>query len=218
MGFDFTPNSENDLYQSAITEAINLFGIEIEYWRTDRDDTKDTLYNEDIYPNVRLKFWLKAMTHDAALIHEIFNLGKYGFQSSDQFDLTISKKQWDDAYVGATSAEPSGPFNTIPDTGPRAGDFVYIKYMGRVFMLSTVEREDHIFHQEKMAYRLHLVAADSEGASINPEISAADDPYDQLGDPSFPNSNPLLNDDAEANTPEITGILIDKQGDRSPWS
>jgi hypothetical protein len=51
---------------------------------------------------------------------------------------------------------------------------------------------------------------------INPEISAGD-PSDNLFDPNQPNYNPDNNDDSLANTGEITGVLVNKIDDPSPW-
>jgi len=217
MAFDFD-NCPQDraLYQGILTEAIEIFGISIQYWRADRDPEKDLLYTEDAYPNISKKFDMKAYPgSDGVLMKEIYNFGKFGFQSPDQTDLYITRTQFESAY---------GEYAT-----PRAGDFILIKYMGeditvedgtnhgRVFYISSVEQEDHIFLQHKHTYRIHLVHADSEGASVNPEISGSDDPNDQLFDPNMLNVAPSGNDDSLANTPEITGILRNKTNDPNPW-
>lgn len=196
MAFKFDSPSEKKFYQNILTEAINKYGYSIEYWRADRDKTKDRLYSEDSFPNFVDKFPMKAWFQP---IQEVYMFNKFGFQSADAMDLYISNQQFYDV-MG-------------PDTTPRAGDYIWLKYQNRVYIISTVEREDNIFLQEKSTYRMHIVAADVEGGTLTANTSGDE----ALAIENWPNIDPLEWDDNSANAEEISGVLVDKLTDVSPF-
>ncbi len=205
MTFKFDSPSEKKLYQGLITEAISKFGYSIEYWRTDRDKTKDKLYSEDPFPKFVTKFPMKAQFE---VINEVYMFNKFGFQSADAMDIFISHQQFKDAMGGEHD-----PDNVQPSITPRAGDFIWVKYQNRVYIITTVEQENNIFLQEKNTYRLHVTAADVEGGMLTTETSGDED----LAIPEWPKQDPLEWDDNVANAEEISGVVTTKVGDSNPF-
>ena len=197
MGFNFKGNNERKLYQSLITEAIEIWGIQIEYWRANRDPEKDKLYAEDTNPSFVDKFPMKAYFDKYFM--EQYNMNKFGFQSPDATDMYISHDQWH---------KEMGE-----DTTPRAGDFVWLEYNNRVFIITTIEQEDHVFLQQKHTYRIHMVSAEVEGGTLT-EMTSGDE---ALAIDNWPNQDPLEWDGATTNSPETSGIVVEKTNDVEPW-
>lgn len=205
MAFKFNSISEKGLYQSVLTEAISKYGYDIEYWRADRDANKDKLYSEDPYPTFVAKFPMKAWFE---VINEVYMFNKFGFQSADAMDIYITHQQFKDAMGG-----DHDPENVQPSITPRAGDFIWVKYQNRVYIIATVEQENNVFLQEKNTYRLHVTAADIEGGTLTAETSGDE----ALAIEDWPKKDPLEWDDATANIEEITGIVATKDNDISPF-
>lgn len=205
MAFKFNSIKEKALYQSVITEAINIAGYDCEYWRVNRDKNKDKLYSEDPYPSFVTKFPLKCQFE---VIAETYMFNKFGFQSADAMDIYISHQQFKNVMGGEHD-----PDTVQPNITPRAGDFIWIKYQNRVYTIATVEQENNIFLQEKNTYRLHITAADVEGGTLTVETSGDE----ALAIDNWPKQSPLEWDDATANVEEISGIVTTKLDDQSPF-
>jgi hypothetical protein len=206
MAFKFNSANEQKLYQGFLTEAISKYGYEIEYWRADRSKEKDKLYSEDPYPTFVAKYPMRAWFQ---VIQEVFAFNKFGFQSPDAMDIIISHQQFYDV-MGGDGTDESG---VQPDITPRAGDFIWVKYQNRVYIITTVEQEDNVFMQKKHTYRMHVNAADVEGGMLTPETSGEED----LAIPDWPHLDPLEYDDNSANVDEITGLVVTKTDDTNPY-
>jgi hypothetical protein len=205
MAFKFDSISEKKLYQSVITEAIKISGYDCEYWRADRDKTKDKLYSEDSHPNFVTKFPIRCQFD---VINEVYMFNKFGFQSPDAMDIYISHQQFKNAMGGDYD-----PDTVQPTITPRAGDFIWVKYQNRVYIITTVEQENNVFLQEKNTYRLHVTAADVEGGSLTEETSGDE----SLAIDNWPGLDSLEFDDNRANAEEISGVVVTKTGDSSPF-
>lgn len=193
MGFDFTNTNERACFEDQFEEAISVFGIDISYWIVEHDNEKEELYAEDCTPIVTEKHDMKAY---GDLIQEDFILTKYGLDSSDQIDLTISKKKFVEL-VGI-------------GTYPKAGDMVYINYMDRIFLVTEAKEEDNIFLQKKFGWKLLLTAADYSGTANSPTLSGDDALPDMEAEPPVFDDNDLIDLlDAE--------VVVEKIGDTSPW-
>lgn len=209
MAFRFNSLSEQKLYQGWLTEAISKFGANIEYWRADRNPQKDKLYSEDPYPTFVTKFPMKAWFQ---VINEVYVFNKFGFQSPDAMDIIISHQQFYDA-MGTMNGVGYDSSDVQPDITPRAGDFIWVKYQNRVYIIATVEMEDNVFLQKKMTYRMHVQAADVEGGMLTTETSGDE----ALAIDGWPNLDPLEYDDNTANAEEISGISVLKEDDLNPY-
>ena len=193
MGFNFSDSCEQSMFERQFEESIQIYGIDISYWLVDHDETKDELYAEDCTPVVTEKYEMKAY---GELIQEDFILTKYGLDSDDQIELTISKKKF---------RELVGEAKT-----PESGDMVYINYMERIFIVTEAKEEDNIFLQKKFGWKLLLNAADYSGTATSPALSGDDTIPDMVGELPIFDDNALideLDDD----------VVVEKDGDASPW-
>lgn len=190
MSFNFSNNQDRAVFEKALAETVDIYGIDIQYLVVTFDHDKDPLYNEDTKPLVSAKYNMKAY---GELIQEDFLLSRFGLQSEDSIELSLSKAKFEEI-VGE-------------DTYPKSGDKVIINYMNnRIFTVAEAKEEDNVFLQKKFGWRLILQAADLVGEEVTPDIGVDDI---ELEPPVFDDNDLIesLDDDVVVNDPE----------EESPW-
>lgn len=185
--FNFTNNLDQDLFARFAQEAIQLYGIDVEYWNVTFDTTKDKIYAEDSKPKVTAVFKLRAY---AEIIQEDFILTRFGLGSNDIYSINLDVKEWDES-VGSS-------------TPPKPGDYFWIKYMNRLFIVTDIDKENNVFLQKKFVYNIHLKAADISGEEIGANLGITN--YEAVAD---------VQNDNTAITAQTSGFVIQKTGDTS---
>lgn len=190
MSFNFTNSPDRALYEQTLSESIDIFGIDIEYWVVEFDDNKDNLYREDTKPIITERHIMKAQAE--YLVTEDFLLTKFGLQSNDIFEIIISKSKFEE--IVGEGAEP------------KSGDKVKILYHDRIFTVAEAKEEDNIFLQQKFSWKLILNPANHDGIEVTDEIGV---PNIEIEEPLFDDTDLIeaLDDD----------IVVEKDGDVSPF-
>lgn len=155
--FNFTNNKDRALFEKALEESISIFGISLEYWRVDRDATKDELYNEDTKPKIIQKYNLKA---HGSTFDETFTLSRFGIESPDEYLFLISKTAFE---------QEAGD-----DEAPHEGDYIFLEFQDRIFQIAEVRDDKSVFLQNKFAYELTVRPADLDGTTTEPNIGVDD--------------------------------------------
>lgn len=191
MGFNFTNETDRKLFDSIISEQIEIYGLDIQYQVVNYDENKDKLYNEDTLPNITSVHDMKAYT--TVIVNELFNFNKFGsFQSPDVVELFISQTKFKEI-VGE-------------DEEPHEGDLVFIKYTNRMWQVSSVHRENTLFLQKEFTWKLVLNAANNIGGTVN------DDIIDDVALSDFL-SGSIDFDDNEFIDNEVDNVVVTKSGD-----
>lgn len=189
MPFNFTNNSDRALFEEVFKEAVDIFGIDIEYWVVEFDETKEELYAEDSKPLITEKYDMKAY---GEYIQEEFLLTKFGLQSSDIFEIVLSKTKFEE---------------TVGDNAePKSGDRVYVNYMDRIFTVAEAKEEDNIYLQRKYSWKLVLNPTDFNGTEVT----------ENIGVPDYEEESPLF-DDNDLIDELDDDVVVEKEGDTNPW-
>jgi hypothetical protein len=144
--FNFTNPKDRALFDSVINEAIDMHGIDVEYYTATYAE-KDKIYGEDSKPLVDARYKLRAY---AELIQEDYILTRFGLGSSDIFTIDIGISE----------------FKACTGLEPKTGDFIWVPYMERLFEVTDIDKENAIFLQKKFTYSIHLKTADISGEEI----------------------------------------------------
>ena len=187
MAFDFTNETDRLLFENVANEAIKIFGINVIYYTTTFDQTKDPIYGEDTKPLVDGEYKIKAYTET---IQEDWILSRFGMGSNDLLTINIDMKEFE---------------YSVGDFEPKPGDYVWVDYMSRLFIVTDLDQEDNIFLQKKFVYNIRMKAADIQGEEIDISLNTITD-YEAVVD---------LQNDNSAITAAVSGILVDKTGDTS---
>lgn len=189
MAFNFSNNPDRALFEEVFKEAIDIYGIDIEYWVVEFNTEKDKLYAEDTKALVTEKYNMKAY---GTYIDEQFILSKFGIQSSDIFEIVLSKSKFEEIVGDGAS--------------PKSGDKCYVNYMDRIFTVTETQEEENIYLQEKFSWKLVLNPSDYDGMEVTPNIGVPDmEAEDAVFD-----DNSII-DELEEN------IVVDKENDSNPW-
>lgn len=184
MGVNFNrSDKDRKFFESVVNESISATGIDIQYLTVAYNSEKDKLYAEDTKPLIDGRYKMTAYTET---IEEEWILSRYGFSSPDDITIHIGKK-------------------TVEDTigqDPKEGDFVYIDYMARLFVITDADQESNIFQQQKFVWNIHLTAADINGEELGDDINFTD--YEEVAD---------VQNDNDTISEEISGFLVEKSGD-----
>lgn len=190
MAFDLTSSKDRNLYAKLTAESIQIYGLNVSYWRVERDQNMDTLYAEDQSPNIFAKCDLKMY---GELIEESWMLTRFGIETNDDFELTIDRDTFEE-YLGDGEV-------------PNSGDFIYINYLERIFIISDVkDDEENVFLQNKFTWKLMLSAADLDGETSTPDIGVDD----------YSETEPVVND-ATSDVVSGADFIIDKVSDSNPF-
>jgi len=190
MSFNFTHQGTRNLYSKALKEQIEIFGLDCEYWRVDRDESKDELYNEDTKPLISAKYDIKL---SATVLEETYMLSRFGIEQDDELEAICSKEQFEEI-VG-------------DDEKPNEGDYIYIKYTERIMQIADVKDDNNIFHENKFSYKLMLRPADISGEEVTENIGIEDW---EIEESEIDDSNLIETLDND--------IVIEKDDDSSPYS
>lgn len=190
MSFNFTNNPDRSVYENTLAESIEIFGISIEYLMVEYDETKEKLYAEDSKPIITEKYLMKAQAE--YLGSEDFMLTKFGLQSTDNMELTISKSKFEE--IVGDGAEP------------KSGDRVKVIYQDRIYTVAEAKEESNIFLQKKFSWLLILNPTDFIGAEVTPNIGVPD--YEE--EPPLFDDNDLIDELGD-------DIVVEKTDDASPW-
>lgn len=190
MPFNFTNSPDRALFEEVFKEAIDIYGIEIEYWIVEFDEAKDRLYAEDTKANITENYDMMAY---GEYINEEFLLTKFGIQSSDIFEIVLSKSKFEE--IAGDGAEP------------KSGDRVYVKYMDRIFTVTEAKEEDNIYLQKKFSWKLVLNPSNLDGMEVTDNIGVPDI---EIEEAVFDDNSLIdeLDDD----------VVVEKTDDVSPWS
>ena len=93
MAFDFNNNQDRAVFEKALAESVNIYGIAVQYLVVDFDEEKDELYSEDTKPLITAKYDMQMY---GELIQEDFLLSRFGLQSDDSIELTIPKSTFEE--------------------------------------------------------------------------------------------------------------------------
>ena len=190
MPFDFTSTNDRAVFENTLSEAIDIFGIDIEYWVVEFDETKEELYAEDSKPIITEKYSMKASAE--YLASEDFMLTKFGLQSTDTMELVIPKSKFEE--IVGDGAEP------------KSGDRIKVIYQDRIYTVAEAKEESNIFLQKKFSWLLILNPTDFIGAEVTPNIGVPD--YEE---------EPPLFDDNDLIDELDDDVVVEKTGDTSPW-
>jgi len=183
-------DSERDrlLFDKVSREAISLFGIKTQYLTVKFDANKEPIYGEDTKPLINGVYKIIMYTE---VIQEDWMLSRFGFQSDDTLTVNISQTEFTDS-VGRD---------------PQDGDYVWVDYMKRLFVVTDVDQESNIFHQRKFIWDIHLKAADINGEELMAGLDFTD--YEAVVD----NQN-----DNSAVSTAASGVVISKPDDIDPFA
>ena len=131
MPFDATNNYDKNLFASYAQEAIKIHGIDLIYLTVQFNDNKEPIYGEDTKPLITGRYKIRGY---AELIEEDIILRRFGFGSDDTMRIQIDVKEFNEV---------------LNNTVPKAGDFIWIEYMKRLFVVTNVDAESAIFLQKK---------------------------------------------------------------------
>ena len=191
MAFDATNTLDKTFFEGVLQESIKIFGISVEYWQTDYNQNKDRIFSDDTKPLIIAKYPMKVM---GEIIQEDWLLTRFGLGSNDFVNLQIDKKEF---------AEIVGK-----DAIPKSGDYLWIQYMNRLFIITDVDQEEAVFLQQKFSYTLRCKAADISGEEISTTISS--DITSANYEITIDNSN-----DNDYITQALSGVVKEKSNDRS---
>ena len=155
--WDFSNTKDRSVFEKALQESIEIFGVNIEYWRVSRNAAKDPLYNEDSRPLITDKWDLKAK---GSTFDETYTLSRFGIESQDEYIFLISK----------TSFEEVAGDGEVP----YEGDYIYLNYQDRIFQIADVKDDKSVFLQNKFAYELTVRPADISGEETTANIGIDD--------------------------------------------
>ena len=190
MAFSLTSDKDRNLYAKLTAESIKIFGLNVEYWRVDRDQNKDTLYGEDTKPLISAKYDMKMY---GEVIEENWMLTRFGIETNDDMELVIDRDTFEE-YLGDNEV-------------PNSGDFVYVSYLDRIFIISDVkDDEENVFLQNKFVWKLMLSSADLDGEEVTPDIGIDD----------YEDEDPVVND-ATSHAVSAADFIRDKIGDTNPF-
>lgn len=148
MPFDFTNSSDRSFFESVVNEAIKVFGLNIIYYTTTFNQNKEPIYGEDSKPLISGEYKIKAYSES---IQEDWILTRFGLGSNDLMVIHIDVKEFEFA---------------VGDFEPKPGDYVWVDYMSRLFIVTDVDKEDNIFLQKKFVYNIKMKSADISGEEI----------------------------------------------------
>ncbi len=184
--FNFTNNPDRALFEAVTREAIQIFGINIKYYITSFNESKEPIYSEDSKPLIEAEYKLKAYTET---IQEDWILTRFGLGSNDILSISIDVKEFSDS-VGVD---------------PKAGDYVWVDYMSRLFIVTDIDKENAIFLQKKFVWEIKLKAADISGEEFLNTLNTITN-YENITD--------NINDNS-AISQAVSGIVVEKIGDES---
>lgn len=187
MAFNFTNSSDRLLFEQITNEAIKIYGIDVIYYTTEFNANKEPIFSEDSKPKLTGEYKIKVYTQ---AIQEDWILSRFGLGSNDLLVVNIDDTEF--RY-------------SVGDFEPKAGDYIWIKYMNRLFIVTDVDKEDAIFLEKKFLYSIKLKAADIQGEEIDTVLETITN-YENLAD---------LQNDNSAITIAASGIVKDKIGDMS---
>ena len=190
MPFDFTSTNDRAVFENTLSEAIDIFGIDIEYWVVEFDETKEELYAEDSKPLITEKYSMKASAE--YLASEDFMLTKFGLQSTDTMELVIPKSKFEE--IVGDGAEP------------KSGDRIKVIYQDRIYTVAEAKEESNIFLQKKFSWLLILNPTDFNGTEVTPNI----------GVPDYEDEPPIF-DDNDLIDELDDDIVVEKTDDVNPW-
>ncbi len=187
--WDITNQKDRNLFSRVLDERIEKFGLQISYWRVDRDDTKDSLYNEDTKPLISAKYDMKVFGNT---FEETSILSRFGLENTEEIEVQLSKNYFEEV-LGA-------------DEVPYEGDFVYVSYNSRMFQIADVKDSEIVFLENEFGYKLLLKPADISGEEVTENIGV-DDYESALSEIDDSDLIETLDDD----------IVVTKTGDSSPY-
>lgn len=145
--FNTTFGNENLLYESLITEAVNIHGVEFMYIPRTLV-AKDEILGEDrlskfkdAYPIIMYLENTEGFEGQGAF------LSKFGIQMEQQATLTLPRRSWDDA-VGRYG-------QTILPNRPAEGDLLFLPLSGGLFEIMFVQHQNP-FYQLGQLYTYKL--------------------------------------------------------------
>lgn len=186
MPFDATNNYDKNLFASYAQEAIKIHGIDLIYLTVQFNDNKEPIYGEDTKPLITGRYKIRGY---AELIEEDIILRRFGFGSDDTMRIQIDVKEFNEV---------------LNNTVPKAGDFIWIEYMKRLFVVTNVDAESAIFLQKKFIYDIDTKAADISGEELMAGVNFEN--YETIQD---------VQNDNSALISAISGVVINKTNDRS---
>jgi len=186
-------DADRNLYDNLLTEAFNIHGNPMMYYRVAFDTSADKLYGEDDIREIERRFPIMAVFE---LPKEENMYGKYGLEELDNFEMHISKKHFSVASRYDTSGVSLFPVTnpvdvsaTYPAIEPKVGDIIRAEYNNTYYELIEVKEEEEMFLQKKHSWKFIVRIMPDQNLSFSPitsgamsEITSAMDQPDILDD------------------------------------
>lgn len=163
--FDFRNpayDREKNLFSLWATEAINKYGVCMEFYQTTYDTKYDPIWGEDNNRRFVKKFDVMVYYQ---LPREEKMWTKFGIENMDTFSMWVSKRHFD-----AASNSPGGGAKVIP----KMGDIIMAKYNDYVYEITEIAEEVSMFLQSKEhIFEFIVKPFKDEGIALANDLSAS---------------------------------------------
>lgn len=189
----FTATNEQNLVEGLIIEAIQIYGMDIQYIPKTLVDF-DKIYGEDAQRAFLQAFTLEAFFENVeGWMGDKNFLNKFGLNIDKQAVFNIAKKRFDEVVVHEVPIDPDNPdagTETVPLLPrPQEGDLIYIPLTHDLMEITFADHEEVFYQLGKIyvwkitceKFRFNHDTVDTGVAQID-EIAAALESDDPLAD------------------------------------
>lgn len=155
-------NPEFDLYNDAVDEVIEQFGIPMKYVERTLIDNDGGIFGED-----RQSYFKNAF--DIKLYLESYTQFEGNGDMFSKFGLTVDDR--------ATFSIQQNKFKVATGITPKVGDLLYFPFNDRLFEIIHVEDENDFFYNfgKQMIYKFNVKKFEYTGEEMDTGITEIDD-------------------------------------------
>jgi len=178
--FQFFQNKRYDadrgLYDVLLSEANNIHGNPMMYYRVTYDVNYDPLFGEDDVRRIERRFPVKAVFE---LPKQLELYAKFGIEGLDNFPMYVSKNHFAEASKYPTSGVALYPpaqqsqRNVYGALTPKVGDIIRCEFNGVYYEIIDVGEEDEMFLQGKHSWTFTVRTMLDQKLSLSADTSAA---------------------------------------------
>lgn len=157
-------NNDKNLIAVVVNEAINKYGVCMEYYVTTYDTSYDKIWGEDNNRHYIRKFEFMSK-YELPKEDKIWT--KFGIENSDQITLWVSKRHFQAASID--------PITRISYNRPQIGDIIKANFSNYFYEITEVAEDTGMYFQSNQyIWELTVRTMKNENISTTPTLSASD--------------------------------------------
>lgn len=162
-------NTERDLYEDLIIEAIKIYGYDAYYIPRNVISTHD-IFNEDIESIFDSSYMMEMYVETVdGFAGQGDIMSKFGVEIRDQANLVVARRVFDKATVAASDIKT-----------PREGDLIYLPLTKSLFEITFVETEQPFYQLGNLTvFNMTVEKYEYRGEEIDTGIGDVDDIQDR---------------------------------------